>query len=202
MKTLYIETSTEKSCIAISDGKTFTTVPLSGGPDLSKRLALEVSILLKENNFQPEQIAVGRGPGSFTGVRVGASLGKALSFGWDIPLIEFCSLKTFIPTDDGPFAVLVDARLGGIYTLTGIIEKGNLIQSSEPRLLSPSELEEELQNIPLLLSPNPLLVEKRIQKTCLEASPKFHTIIGAIPAMPPPLEEFAEERAPLKTLLI
>lgn len=176
MKTLYIESSTEKSSLAISDGKTLISVPLFGGPELSKRLANETSILLKENNFQPEQIAIGRGPGSFTGVRVGAALGKALAFGWGIPLIEFCSLKLFIPEEDGPFAVLVDARLGGIYTLTGIMESGNLTQSTEPRLLSPLQLETELRDIPLLVSPNPLLIEKRIGRTCLEASVKFHMI--------------------------
>lgn len=162
MKTLYLETSTEKSCIAICDGNKKLSIPLFGGPTLSKQLALEVSNLLKENNFQPEQIAVGKGPGSFTGIRVGQSLGKALAFAWNIPYIEFCSLKTFLV--DGPCAVLVDARQGGIYLLT---------LESPVELLSPIEVEKKVENIPLLLSPNPHLIEKRISRTVEEATCSF-----------------------------
>ena len=175
MKTLYIETSTEKSCLAITDENLLITLPLSGGPELSKKLALEVHNLLKTNNFHPEQIAIGRGPGSYTGVRVGAALGKALAFGWGIPLAEFCSLKTFIPVCGGPFAVLVDARMGGIYVLTHSMDA--------PKLLSPVELEEELRDIPLLLSPHPILIERRIQRTCVEASPSFPLDLKAAGAL-------------------
>ncbi len=163
MKTLYIETSTEKSFIAIEDENTFLSIPLLGGPELSKKLGYEVSKLLKDNNFRPDQIAIGKGPGSLTGVRVGAALGKALSFGWGIPLIEFCTLKTFMPTGNGPVAILIDARMAGIHVL---IKEGEV-----PQLLSPEEVIELIKDIPLLLSPHPWLVEKRIGRPCLEAFP-------------------------------
>lgn len=166
MKTLYIETSTEKSCLAIGDEKILCSIPLSGGPELSKNLALEVSKLLKYNDFKPERILIGKGPGSHTGIRVGAALGKALAFGWQIPAIEFCSLHTFFPPEETQkCAVLVDARLGGIYCLTK--------EMREPRLFSPEELIEELRAIPLLLSPDPRRIEKRLGQACLEAFPCF-----------------------------
>ncbi len=168
MKTLYIETSTEKSFIAIEDGSFFLKIPLSGGPDLSKKLGLEVNKLLKDNNFHPEVIAIGKGPGSLTGVRVGAALGKALAFGWSIPLIEFCSLKIFSPKEEGPFAVLIDARMAGIHVLIG--GTPDHIEA-KPQLLSPSNVEELVREIPLLVSPHPWLIEKRISRGCLEAFP-------------------------------
>lgn len=160
MRTLFLETSTEKSCIAIQDGEKVISIPLFGGPQLSKKLALEVSNLLKENNILPELIAVGAGPGSLTGVRVGLALARSLAFAWDIPCVEFCSLKTFFTEG----AVLVDARQGGIYVLSnGIVE-----------LLSPEEAEKKLVDIAHLSSPHPALIEKRIARSVHDASCSFH----------------------------
>jgi tRNA threonylcarbamoyladenosine biosynthesis protein TsaB len=168
MKTLYIETTTEKSFIAIGDENFFLSIPLLGGPNLSKQLGAEVDKLLKDNNFQPNQIAIGKGPGSLTGIRVGAALGKALAFGWSIPLVEFCTLKIFIPQEEGPFAVLIDARMAGIHVATGVIRDGKLQEWTEPQLQSPSELEKTIEDIPLLISPHPSLIEKRIPRACME----------------------------------
>jgi tRNA threonylcarbamoyladenosine biosynthesis protein TsaB len=177
MNTLYIETSTEKSWIALSQNEIdFIYTPLSGGKELSKNLSLEVDKLLKSNNLKIEKIAVGEGPGSLTGIRVGSSLAQALAFGWNVPLFCFCSMKAFIPLKNGPFAVLVDARMGGVYTLTGTIDKGVLTQCSEVVLLGIKELEQTLKEIPLLVSPNPDLITKRLGRTCEEASLQFSTL--------------------------
>jgi len=149
MKTLILETSSEKSCLVLADeGKPVRSIALNGGPELSKRLALEVRNLLP---FQPELIAVGTGPGSYTGIRVGVALAKALSFGWKVPLIGFCSLKAFIPAlQSEPYAVVVDARMGGIYALFS--------DKDSPELVSPSDL--RFQKI-RLFSPHPEIIKKR-----------------------------------------
>jgi tRNA threonylcarbamoyl adenosine modification protein YeaZ len=159
MRTLFIETSTEKSCIAIEDGEKMISIPLFGGPLLSKQIAMEVSKLLKENDFRPERILVGSGPGSLTGVRVGMALGKALAFAFNIPYLEFCSLKVFLKEG----AVLVDARQGGIY----------LLVNETAELLSPEETEKRVKNISHLYSPNPALIEKRIARKVSEAECSF-----------------------------
>lgn len=178
MKTLVIETSTEKSCLALlEDSQKIALLSLPGGPELSKRLAQEVSTLLQKNSFSPDLIAFGEGPGSFTGVRVGTALAKALAYGWEIPLLPFCSLKIFLPEEEGRFAVLVDARMGGIYTLLGEKEKGS-IHYLDPgtELLSPEKAKELVREIPILLSPHPELIEKRIGLPCREATLNWEAI--------------------------
>ncbi len=152
MQALILETSTEKGLIAhAQDGVPTAAKSLAGGPELSKTLAQEVKNLL--GTPRPDCIAVGIGPGSYTGIRVGAALAKALAFGWQIPLFGFCSLHAFSP-DAPEWAVLVDARSGGFYTRTHF--------QTSPQLLSLAAAQTQLKDIPLLASPHPGLIQKRL----------------------------------------
>ena len=154
MKTLILETSTEKSCLLASEGEEIIeALFLEGGPALSKKIGLDVSLLLKRLGWIPEKIAVGQGPGSFTGIRVGASLAKALAFGWGIPLLGFCSLRAFAPASPEPYAVLFDAKMGGVYVW---------LPGQEAALLSLEAAQQALAAIPFLASPHPLLIQKRL----------------------------------------
>jgi tRNA threonylcarbamoyl adenosine modification protein YeaZ len=144
MLILILETSCEKSCLVLAEIDTpisFTLLP--GGPSLSRSLALEVKNLL--GSRKPDLVAVGAGPGSYTGIRVGAALAKALAYGWNVPLMGFCSLKAF-----GPAPVLLDARSGGFYALIG--DQAELIATTDPRLEGLAEIR----------SPHPDLIKKRL----------------------------------------
>ena len=64
-------------------------------------------------------IAVGRGPGAFTGVRLGISVAQGLALGLDIPVVPVSSLAALAQdapdaTGDSILAV-IDARMGEIY---------------------------------------------------------------------------------------
>ena len=65
-------------------------------------------------------VAFGRGPGSFTGVRVGVSVAQGIAFARDIPVIPISSLAAIAQqginlVDIERFAVAIDARMGEIY---------------------------------------------------------------------------------------
>jgi tRNA threonylcarbamoyladenosine biosynthesis protein TsaB len=159
MKILILETSSEKGCMILADGENPIAVQaLSSGPELSKRLGAETDALLKLHKFKPDLIAIGTGPGSYTGIRVGAALAKALAYGWQIPLIGFCSLKGFSPPIEGAFAVLADAKMGGLYAVFGERIEGT-ISFEEPLLLSPSD--PRFQKFSYFSSPHPEAVRKR-----------------------------------------
>lgn len=63
-------------------------------------------------------IAVTRGPGSFTGVRIGIGIAQGLSFGLKIPVYEISTLQAIARTveADGHISVAIDARMQEVYT--------------------------------------------------------------------------------------
>ena len=89
MTALLIDTSGPEGIIVYAkDGKIIQSATLPQGPDLSKNL---FPLIATFNNLKFEFIAVGQGPGTFNGTRVGAMTAQALAFGWEIPLIGFSS---------------------------------------------------------------------------------------------------------------
>ena len=86
----------------------------------------QLSSLLKKllhKRGKPEIIAVGNGPGMFTGVRLGVMAAKTLSYAWKVPLIPFCSLKKYLPIEPGAFAVIRTADREHAYYLEGSLSK-------------------------------------------------------------------------------
>ncbi len=93
MTALIIDTSGSAGIIVYAkDGKIVQSLALPQGRDLSKNL---FPLIAGFDNIKFEFVAVGQGPGTFTGTRVGAMAAQALAFGWDIPLIGFSS--TLLP---------------------------------------------------------------------------------------------------------
>jgi tRNA threonylcarbamoyladenosine biosynthesis protein TsaB len=164
MHTLVMDTATEKACLALLHQKELlASLHLDGGPLLSRNLALEVDLFLKKHGGKPQKIAVGNGPGSFTGTRMGLSLAQALSWGWGIPLVLFCSLKLFAPCSHAPFAVLFDARSHGVYAWLPGHSTASLLSIPQAQASLPSTI----------ASPHPHLLRHRFpsQFSWLETSP-------------------------------
>ena len=97
---LSIETGTDICSVALSnDGELMALRESSEGRDHAKKVALFVDELLKETGVQPadlDAIAVGKGPGSYTGLRIGVSFAKGMCYALNIPLIAVGSLDALV----------------------------------------------------------------------------------------------------------
>lgn len=95
---LSIETGTNVCSVALSENGELKSLRESGeGRDHAKNLGLFVSEVLVENDLEVsdlDAIAIGSGPGSYTGLRIGVSLAKGLCFAGDKPLISISSLES------------------------------------------------------------------------------------------------------------
>lgn len=91
------------------------------GPDRSDALLALVAGLLERSAIAPGElalIAVPRGPGSFTGIRVGLSLAQGLSLATGVPVWPVSSLAALAMNATIPDALvlsLLDARRGEVY---------------------------------------------------------------------------------------
>lgn len=121
MKLLAIETSTESCSVALLCGdKIFERSELA--PRRHAELVLPMAdAVLEEAGLQRKQldgIAVGRGPGAFTGVRLGVSVAQGLAFALDLPVAPVSSLAALAmqaPNNGAAILALIDARMGEIY---------------------------------------------------------------------------------------
>lgn len=97
---LSIETGTDICSVALSnDGELMALRESSEDRDHAKKVALFVDELLKETGVQPadlDAIAVGKGPGSYTGLRIGVSFAKGMCYALNIPLIAIGSLDALV----------------------------------------------------------------------------------------------------------
>lgn len=92
-----IETSTPicSVCISSNNDILFDRTEMNG-PSHATLLGVFVSDavdFLRNNNMKADAVAVSRGPGSYTGLRIGVSEAKGLCYGLNIPLIAIDTLK-------------------------------------------------------------------------------------------------------------
>ena len=151
MKILHIETSSKNCSVAISDGLELLCLceEISENYKQSESLhtfvewALEgAKISLKDLNA----ISLGKGPGSYTGLRIGASSAKGFCFGLDIPLIAINSLETMIEqflNQGFDFIIpLIDARRMEVYSAVFEGNSGDMISKTEAKVLDETSYQE------------------------------------------------------------
>ena len=129
MLVLNIETSTDACSAAIvaEEGvvKDAEGLPLHHlhrtGSEHAKELPLMIEDLLarlKKTGKQVEAVAVSEGPGSYTGLRIGASVAKGLAYGLNVPLMAVPTLRIMAEAVRGEFRMLcpmIDARRMEVY---------------------------------------------------------------------------------------
>lgn len=94
---LCIETGTDVCSVGIArDGELISLRESDQGRDHARKVGLFVDELLHEMEIAPEDldaVAVGKGPGSYTGLRIGVSFAKGLCYGLQRPLVAIGSLN-------------------------------------------------------------------------------------------------------------
>jgi len=94
---LSLETGTEICSVGLArDGQLLSLRENSDGRNHARLLGVYIQELLEEMEVDPDEldaVAVGMGPGSYTGLRVGVSMAKGLCYGLNIPLIAINSLQ-------------------------------------------------------------------------------------------------------------
>ncbi len=159
---LLLETSTATLSVALSaDGKVaqerICTQPRSHAA-LAAPLVKEVLDAAGLTVAGCDAVCVSRGPGSYTGLRVGVSTAKGLCFGAGIPLLSVGTLDILaaqgraLPGEDGAFRYLVpliDARRMEVYTAV-FSGEGKQLSAVEARIIGPDSFARELEEGPVL----------------------------------------------------
>jgi tRNA threonylcarbamoyladenosine biosynthesis protein TsaB len=149
MNLLAIETATECCSVALIHGD-----ELIARSELAPRRHTDLVLpmadaLLAEagiGRHALDAIAVGRGPGSFTGVRLAVSLAQGMALALDLPVITISSLAALAleaPEEEGTaILAVIDARMGEIYAASyRRNEDGGLIALDAERMATADTLQ-------------------------------------------------------------
>ncbi|RUL83087.1 tRNA (adenosine(37)-N6)-threonylcarbamoyltransferase complex dimerization subunit type 1 TsaB [Tautonia sociabilis] len=119
---LALDTATLRPAVALAagDGRWETAYP-EPGPRHGRLLVPTIQGLLHRVGLRAsdlEAVAVGLGPGSFTGLRVGVTAAKALAYAVGCPVVGLSSLEALArgaPASDRAVEVAVDAQRGDLF---------------------------------------------------------------------------------------
>lgn len=136
LKILAVDTATEACSAALYiNGELFECYQLA--PREHTKLILQmVEQLLEQQQLSLKQLdalAFGRGPGSFTGVRIATGVVHGLAFASDLPVVPVSTLAAiaqYAHQQNGQSQVLagIDARMGGIYWGAYALDNNGLMQ--------------------------------------------------------------------------
>lgn len=120
---LGIETSTKICSVAVSRGSELLAFEEEGGDySHSEKLTVFIQKVLNEAGLtisDVDVVAVSKGPGSYTGLRIGVSVAKGLCYALDIPLISVDTLQAMSLNPDlsaDLYCPMIDARRMEVYT--------------------------------------------------------------------------------------
>jgi len=144
-KILQIETATQVCSVALSiDGKTVLVKEETGQNLHASRLTLFIDEVMKSVGCaysDLDAVAVSKGPGSYTGLRIGVSTAKGLCYALEKPLIGIETLEMmaagFInenPHYSGLICPMIDARRMEVYTCV-FDEKLNVLEPTSAKII-------------------------------------------------------------------
>ena len=151
MKILHIETSSKNCSVAISDDEKLLCLceEVSENYKQSESLHTYVEWALEGAKLtlkDLDAVSLGKGPGSYTGLRIGASSAKGFCYGLNIPLIATNSLETmiepFLNKDFDLIIPLIDARRMEVYSAVFDRISGEILTKTEAKILDENSYNE------------------------------------------------------------
>lgn len=124
MYILNIETATKNCSVSLAkNGETILCKEIAEqGYSHAEKLHVFIEEILKETAITVRDlkaIAVSKGPGSYTGLRIGISTAKGLCYALDIPLISVDTLQVLakqVAVENGLIVPMIDARRMEVYS--------------------------------------------------------------------------------------
>ena len=148
MKILAIDSSAVVASVALcEDGRLLAEYTVNNGNTHSETLLPMAESLLKQFSLTAADIglfAVSAGPGSFTGVRIGAATVKGLAFGMNVPCAEVSTLEALahnLSARDGLICPVMNARRSQVYTALFRCSEGKLERLLPDSAMAISELD-------------------------------------------------------------
>ena len=178
-KILAYDTSTDVLSIAVADGgKILTELKSDSFVRHSEALVPALEKILKSCRMRIadiDVIAVGLGPGSFTGLRVGVTVAKLLAYSLKKNLVGvsgFESLAEGAPITDGTIAMMMDARKSMLYAAVYQKKKKSVRVVLKPRLMRAQDFLEKAKKADWLIGDTTFPKASQIASIAFQKSKK------------------------------
>lgn len=166
---LAVDTATTSCSVAIIDENcVLTEVTLDREETHSKHLMdmIHSAIGFSGLNFSDlDGFAVVKGPGSFTGLRIGISTVKGLAKGFEKPMVGISSLEALaMQASSSPHLIcpLLDARRGEVYFSKYRVKDGRLTAEADEQVSSPENAIRDIAEACVFVGNGTLLYRKML----------------------------------------
>lgn len=175
MRLLAVDTSTVSCSVALLDGtRLLCEMTYGAGRTHSGHLMSMIDRVLDRCESKPgdiDGIAVTKGPGTFTGLRIGLSTVKGIAVAAGLPVIAVSSLAALaypMKHTNRNVVTMIDARRGEIYYDRFDARRLAVDPSMgcEPKVAAPEEVAALLPEDALLIGSGALLYQKLFKKKC------------------------------------
>ncbi len=153
MKILAVDSTSQIASVAVCSDKTMlASYTLNNGNTHSETLLPMIEAILKMLSIKIDDIdlfACSAGPGSFTGVRIGAATIKGLAFDSKKPCIGVSTLEALAGNLDivnGIICPVMNARRNQFYTAIFKADNGNITRLTDDSAIGIDELKAKLSN--------------------------------------------------------
>ena len=148
-KCIAIDTSTRRFCLGVKNSSDYFDMSVNKSTDHAKEIFKRIDDVLKLANTPIEELdflAVGIGPGRFSGLRVSISAIKSISYVLSIPIVAISSLeiiaREIMEKNDKENVILIeDAGRGNLYIGSYALRNHEFIKLSDDRVANINEIE-------------------------------------------------------------